>query len=175
MAYFIGWFYYEQLMNGMDYFGTDTYNKSFKYAENIAKENGIQPILKDSDRSNLTITSQYDKLASQHLKTHLYDNIKKTFIKLPLMWTQQQTFSRSAINFILLIPFFIFSILALFSPQKYVIQLLFPVITTSLGFSLVCVECSPMRYALPLFSIIVIIALNQIEYIGNRLVTWKRK
>ena len=173
--YFIGWFYYEQLINGKNYFGNVAYHQSFKFAENIAIKNGIKPIITESDRSNLEITSQYDKLASEHLKSHLFENFKKVLIKSPLLWTQQQTITRSLVNLLLLLPFIFLALLTLFLPQKFTIQLLFPVITTSLGFSLVCVECSPMRYALPLFSIIVIISLNQLEFVVNILKKWKKK
>jgi len=152
--YFIGWYYYKQLP--FNYWQSSNFNEAHLYSRQYAQQYGEAAIVSNQDRSNIQLNQAYDKLAIKHIKSHFFENVFKTMVKMPLFWIQEQTICKSLVNILLVFPFAGLALICFF--RRNVALLSVPVVFLSLSFAFVCVECAPMRYALPLMPCLIIMA-----------------
>ena len=158
LHYFKGHFYFQELINKKPYF-KNLEGESANYANQIFKKNNLQEINTSLDRSNFIEMKKVDKLAVKHILENKVENILKVFLKTPLLWIRQQSFNRAILNLILILPLFYLAIKGAFrlSLNQSLIIIL-PLIFFNLLMSLVFIEDAPMRYALPIFPLLVILA-----------------
>jgi len=158
LHYLKGLYYFDQLLAGDTYFA-NLEIASAEYANRFISENLNLTIDSDKDRSDLEKMQAVDNLARQHLFDNLSYNFAKVAIKSPLMWIRQQSPSRAALNFLLLVPLLFYAALALRRENwTSTILIVTPILSLTAAFALVFIEDAPMRYALPLFPLLAILA-----------------
>jgi len=158
LHYLKGLYYFDRFLAGDSYFA-NLEVASAEYANGFILENLSLTIDSDKDRSNLGKMQAVDNLARQHLFDNLGFNIAKIAIKSPLMWIRQQSASRATLNFFLLAPLILYASLAI-RRERWTTTLLIvtPTLSLTAAFALVFIEDAPMRYALPLFPLLAMLA-----------------
>ncbi len=175
LHYFKGWYYFEQLQERKPYF-KNLEAESAKFANNYIQNQGLPTVLNSRDRSNFENMAKIDHLATEHLLQNLKLNYLKLFVKAPAMWIRQQSNSRTILNLILLFPIVL---LAWFGIKKLAWQkeilVALPMIALTATMSLVFIEDAPMRYALPIFPLMVILAGVGISDLNSKRHWFKRR
>jgi len=158
LHYFKGWYYFENLIGPGEYF-KNLEVESVIFANSYIVEAGASAIHSDADRSDIEKMKQIDTLAIDHLLENPGLNAIKVSLKAPLMWVRQQSPARAVFNALLLIPLLYFAIVAVRQIGISTSLLFFiPLMSLTAAFSLVFIEDAPMRYALPLFPLLGILA-----------------
>ena len=160
LHYFKGWFYFERLFSNESYF-EDLEQASTNYVNALLAMNDRTAINSDKERSNVEKNNFLDAKARDHIKSNLFANVIKSFVKAPLMWVRQQSVGKVWLNVLFLFPLFLGALVGV-KRLKPVHRITFflMLFCSSLGFGFVFIECAPMRYALPFLPLLAVLAAS---------------
>jgi 4-amino-4-deoxy-L-arabinose transferase-like glycosyltransferase len=158
LHYLKGWYYFEQLGTGNSYF-SNLEEQSAAYANEVLAQHGVPAITGSRERSDAELMERVDRIAVEHIKGNLTSNLVKVVLKAPCMWIRQQSALRALVNLLLLCPLvFLAWKGGRTLPAALLVLLITPALALTAAMAFVFVEDAPMRYALPLFPILALLA-----------------